>query len=149
MIDANYLSALGRITVALSLDEWLMAQIVAVLTDRELEVGEMITAQMMFKNRTRLIYSLFKHKYGDGRAGDLSKILDRGISLYHERNRYIHSFWYESAGHVQRLKISAKWTRSRGHHEDKEPVTFEQLNTLADNLEQFGQDLSDFIGSTL
>jgi hypothetical protein len=148
-ITDNHLRALGRITVELAWVEWFCGQVTGILIG-DLDVGDIVTAHLSFKNKADLIYSLFKHKYGENSCPKLKSILNEIQTLVDARNGYIHSFWSEHPTQIDaaiRSKISAR--KSKGLQEEKESVSFQTLDKLADDFEQYGQRFSDFMGDVI
>jgi len=152
-ISDDHCLAIGRITVAFAeLESWLSSFIWSLIGPfSEQHVGQMVTAEMSFRQKLDLLVSLFQYRCKDTQKRDELKALVARLSeLEQQRNTVQHSLWIRQTsdpGEATRLKITAK--RKHGLSHAKEVLTSQPLESLAQELNAAVSDLSSFMVSFL
>jgi hypothetical protein len=96
-------------------------------------LGQMITAELSFRNLVGLLSSIYKHRINDEeRITELERLLNRALYAEEQRNIIAHSSWGvgDKAETITRFKTTAK--KARGLIHQFEQMTVEDLDKIAD-----------------
>ncbi len=114
-IDKQLLAPLGEVAANFSmLDSILSSQIWLLLFGNSLKeqrTGQIVTAELSFKNKIALFSSLFQHRFPDEKPFERLKAIRKKLRAANEkRNRLLHSVWAASGhrGSSTRTKTTAK-----------------------------------------
>lgn len=147
-INDDHCIAIGRITVAYAeLDTWLSSFIWTLIAPfEEQHLGQIITAELSFRQKLDLAAALFKYRCDDPvKRIELKALISRIEKLEARRNNVQHSLWIhqsEEPEQVTQLKITAK--RKNGLTHTKKIITPQQLYLLSKELNEATSDLSSF-----
>ena len=147
-VNDDHCLAIGRITVAFSeLDNWLSSFIWALITTfEEQHLGQIITAELSFRQKLDLVAALFKYRCKDtAKQAELKGLIARVEKLEARRNTVQHSLWIhlsEKRDQLTQLKITAK--RKNGLIHTKNIITPQQLEQLSKELNDATSDLASF-----
>ena len=147
-VPPNLLVHFGDITVSFALLEDSLQHLVFVLIG-DFRTGQIITAELSFKNLRALLISLYKERHGENvDFPALRELVKRAAQAEETRNQITHSIWAagDAADRITRIKTTAK--ESRGFHfhaegwseSDLAKVALE-LKTLAGDIQAFWIDL--------
>jgi hypothetical protein len=148
------LRELGRVTVAFGRVESYLSFAVGGLIGPDQAIGQMVTAEMSFKNKLALFSSLVMHKLPfttkntTGCKEHLKELLTVLSTAEEERNQVAHSIWLmaaeaESPDPAIRLKITAK--QSKGLRHASHPTTADDLKAIADKLNGAAEAIVPFL----
>ncbi len=147
-INDDYCLSIGRITVAFSqLDSWLNSLIwFLISTPEEQYLGQIITAEISFRQKLDLVAALFKYRCKDiDKQTELTSLIARIEKLEARRNIVQHSLWIhqsEKLDQVTQFKITAK--RKNGLVHTRNIITLQSLEQLSKELNEATSDLSSF-----
>ena len=144
---------IGRITMNFQALEQVVSMAVWKAIGDEEIVGEILTAEMSFRNRVNAfqslsIYRIEEETHSDkGRLAELNVIVKEAGSIEETRNRYIHSLWTiaEPDGGLERIKVTAK----KRHTVQQEQVTEEQFSELSARIRRLIHRIGAFSDLTL
>lgn len=142
--NQDFLNAVGKVTVQFSkLESELSGFIVLLLDHEDPDVGNIVTAELSFKQLIQLLMSLFRHRISDPtKTSTMLKLLKKCRGLELERNRVVHSYWTASAAFdvARRRKFTAKF--KRGYNREFKSVPIREIRKLASEI----QDATSEIG---
>jgi hypothetical protein len=141
-LSEAFLREVGRITVNFATLELYLSFAISGLLGPDQAIGQIVTAELSFKNKLALFSSLFRHKVqvsaknSHGALPDLESLLARLSKCEEARNQVAHSVWLVADDalreEVSRLKITSK--QRRGLQHVTEPTTASQLRVIADEI---------------
>ena len=136
MTTINYTEALGQISVNFSdLEAGLAGIAWDLIGDKK--VGQIVTAQLSFHQLLDKVSSLFRHRYEDKSLIDeLEGLLVQAKLICDERNKYVHSVWFNAPDTLHRVRLRAK---------RKEGLTFQSEDMNPEELSQFAHKIFSFI----
>lgn len=134
--------AIGRICLAFQELEELVSCLTGLLVSEDNQLGTIITAELSFRNKLGLLYSLYLYRAETSEPPEvLKKLLARLHRAEERRNTILHSYWVKSpvCGMLTRYKYTAKSAKGFVHHaEDLEPEKIEaiaaEIRLVADEL---------------
>jgi hypothetical protein len=136
---------IGDIIVSFALVEDMLQSLVGSLIREHQRVGQIITAELAFKNLRALTISLYKDRHGeDGEFLVLSELVKRAAQVEDVRNQIAHSLWASGgdADTVTRIKATAK--EKRGIHFYFEQVGDKELAGIATEMKSLAADIQNF-----
>ncbi|MDQ1636829.1 MAG: hypothetical protein QOF62_168 [Pyrinomonadaceae bacterium] len=136
-LKKDHLQAIGLITVNFAMLEMTIAGGLWLLLGSEQKKGQIITAELSFKNLVALFSSLYRDSTDDSnKLEELESLIKRIMRAEEKRNIISHSLWAIGDSHatITRIKTTAKISKGLKH-------TFEQF-TVAD-LEEIADEMSD------
>jgi hypothetical protein len=139
------LARIGDITVSFALLESLIQLLAGFLLRQEQRIGQIVTAELSFRNLRALTLSLYRERHGeDDEYETLRALMRRASDLEDLRNQITHSIWAtgDTAETVTRLKMTAK--EKRGLHFDFENVSADDLGEVANEIMQLAHDVQEF-----
>jgi hypothetical protein len=139
------LARIGDITVSFALLESVIQSLVGSLLQQEQRIGQIVTAELSFRNLRALTLSLYRGRHGEGGEYEtLSALMQRASDLEDLRNQITHSLWATggTAETVTRIKMTAK--EKRGLHFDFKKVTADDLAEVADEIKRLAFDIQEF-----
>ena len=110
-VPENLLRHIGDITVSFALLENTLQMVVHSLVASSQRIGQIITAELGFKNLRALSISLYKERLGEGDKFDQFRaLLRRAAEAEDKRNQTTHSLWAagDSPETITRIKTTAK-----------------------------------------
>lgn len=136
---------IGDITVSFALLENTLQSLAWFLLNDHQRIGQIITAELSFKNLRALIISLYLERSGRNEDFDvLRKLMSRAKKIEDERNLITHSIWGagSAANKIVRIKTTAKESSGIKFHflemDDNE------LRAIADEIKSLSEEISDF-----
>jgi hypothetical protein len=145
-------AAIGLVALNFAELEDSIAEMIAKALEVQQEIGQIIVAEMSFKNRVHLLGSLLRRVNTDPRLNVghvnslemISELVAQCFRAEELRNQVMHSSWqrnYPDSGKVRRRKITAK--ASRGLHVQHEDVDSGYLLDIADFIICISIDVED------
>ena len=110
-VPENHLKAIGDITVSFALLEFQIQNLIGSLIYEHQRIGQIITAELSFKNLRALLISLYLERHGeDEDFNNLRDFMKRAGQAEEKRNQIIHSVWAagKDKDHITRFKTTAK-----------------------------------------
>lgn len=144
-VPDSHLKAIGDITVSFALLESVMQSLTHAILGISQRNGQIVTAELSFKNIRALTVSLYLEQHG--KAAEfiaLRSLMKRAETIETKRNQITHSAWAvgNSTTSVTRMKTTAK--EAHGIRCQFEPVTSSQLNAFATEIKQLAEDMLTF-----
>ncbi len=138
----NHLKAIGLITVNFALLQSQIEFAIKFLLGTDQRVGQIITAELSFKNLLALFSSLYRFRTQDAKAIEkLKRLIKKIDQAEKKRNTVIHSLWAGSNTQeaIVRFKTTAKV--SRGLTNQFEEVSVDYLNMIADEIAEVTDEI--------
>lgn len=149
-VPDEHLKHIGDITVSFALLESQIKTLIGSLIAEHQRIGQIITAQLSFKNLLDLVISLYLERHGEdddylklkllmNKAGNIEEN-GEGVS----RNKIIHSIW--AAGrdkdHITRIKTTAR--QKNGLKFQFEELSAQELAAFAKETRNLADEISRF-----
>ena len=144
-VPESHLKAIGDITVSFALLEFTMRSLTHAILGTSQRVGQIVTAELSFKNIRALAISLFLERHGEaGELVALRSLIKRAATLEEKRNQITHSVWVvgNTTTSITRVKTTAK--EPHGIRHQFEEVTSDHLNALAIEISQLAEEMQSF-----
>jgi hypothetical protein len=144
-VPEKLLTRIGDITVSFAILESTIRMLIGSLIAEHQRIGQIITAELAFKNLRALAVSLYKERRGeDADFAALKALMQRAAQLEERRNQITHSLWAVGsvAGTVTRVKATAK--EKCGIRFQFEDLTEQDLAAVANDLKQLGEEVQLF-----
>ena len=144
-VPPKMLEHIGDITVSFALLEKSIQILIGSLINEHQRIGQIITAELAFKNLRALAISLYKDRYGEDTDFDrLKELMKCASKAEEERNQIMHSFWVtgDTVDTRTRVKTTAKEKDGFIFHfvkvseSDLEEIAI-KLKTLAEEIQVF------------
>ena len=134
-VPENHLKTIGDITVSFAMLESQIQNLIGSLVYEHQRIGQIITAELSFKNLRALLISLYLERHGEN--DDFIKLRDfmkRAGQTEDKRNQIIHSVWGagKNKDYITRIKTTAK---------EKHGIRFKFEEVSAENLKEFASDI--------
>src|SRR6266542_4330337 len=147
-LSDEHLRMLGGITERFQFLELTLAVFSWSLIGQEQPIGQIVTAQMSFKNLCTLVGSLVQHRIADSALQEEArKLLARAAKVEEDRNRIIHSMWGVRddplPAIIVRIKITARG--KKGLDFKTEQMTVDMLKTVANKVQRTAQEVLAFM----
>lgn len=110
-VPSGLLARIGDITVSFALLESTVQTLVLTLIAGDQRIGQIIAAELPFRNLRALAVSLYKERHGEETGfATLAELMNRAAKLEEKRNQIVHSTWAvgATADTVTRIKTTAK-----------------------------------------
>jgi len=145
-VPARHRQEIGSITVNFALLEHMIEFSIWELITKDQFVGQIITAELSFRNRIALLSSLVRHLKEDSETiSELETLLSRALQAEEKRNLITHSDWAagKTRGTITRFKRTAKI--SKGLRHQSEETTIADLKRIAKRNRngRFGNKVGD------
>jgi len=125
--------AIGRICIAFQELEELVSCLIGLLISDDNQLGTIVTAELSFRNKLGLLYSLYLYRAAVSTPPDTFKgLLGKLQRAEERRNTILHSNWIKApgCGRLTRHKYTAKSGKGFVHHtEDFVPERIEAIVT--------------------
>jgi hypothetical protein len=144
-VPEQLLARIGDITVSFALLESTVQTLAASQLQESQRIGQIITAELSFRNLRALVTSLYRERHGeDAEFETLQELMKRAARLGEKRNQITHSIWGAGEGRdtVTRIKATAK--EKRGIHFDFQHVSAEDLDAVAKEIKTLAEDVQRF-----
>jgi hypothetical protein len=144
-VPETHLKCIGDITVSFALLESVIQILVGSLIKEHQRIGQIITAELSFKNLRALLISLYLERHGeDEDFNKLRELMKRAAEIEAKRNQITHSIWGagKDADTITRIKTTAK--ERHGIRFQFEGVTSEALGIVANEIRQLADDIQRF-----
>jgi hypothetical protein len=144
-VPENHLKAIGDITVSFALLESHIQNLIGSLIYEHQRIGQIITAEVSFKNLRALLISLYLERHGeDDDFIKLREYMKRAGQAEDKRNQITHSVWAagKDKDHITRIKTTAK--EKHGIRFKFEEVSAETLFTFAKEIKVLAEELLKF-----
>jgi len=141
-VSKDHLAYIGDMTVSFALLETAIKCVVWTLIGESGRIGNIVTAELYFKNLRSLAISLYLERYGeDSDFQTLKTLMKEADNIEERRNQFTHSIW--AVG-----KDPESLTRIKPSSRGKEGLRFQIEDVQSDELAKFViriQKLSDEI----
>jgi len=144
-VPEKLLARIGDMTVSFALLEMEIQLLVASLLQDGQRIGQIVTAELAFRNLRALAISLYKERRGeDTDFGKLKELMTHAARVEETRNQITHSVWATGGGAdtVTRVKTTAKEKRGLRFAFDR--VSEDDLTTLVADIKKLARDVQDF-----
>lgn len=144
-VPQNLLVQVGDITVSFALLESEIESLVGNLISHDQRMGQIITAELSFRNLRALLVSLYLHRFGkDSNYKQFRELIMRLGNIEAKRNVITHSLWAvgETADTISRIKTTA--TEKHGFKFDFETMSENQFVDIATEIKVLASDVQVF-----
>jgi len=144
-VPSKHLEKIGDITVSFALLESTIQFFVWSLVEQPQRIGQIITAELSFKNSRAILISLYKERHGeDSDFKIIRELMKRAGKIEEKRNQITHSVWGagKDANSITRFKTTAK--EKCGLRFKFEDVTADDLAEIADDIKKLAHEIQDF-----
>jgi hypothetical protein len=144
-VNRDLLVPIGDVTVSFALLEFALQTFIASMIREHQRVGQIVTAELSFKQARALAVSLYLERYGkDDDYKVLRSLLVDAAKLEAKRNRIVHSIWGagDSPDSLWNLKSTAK--ERSGLRFDAVRYTVADLQAVADEIKALAARFQDF-----
>src|SRR5688572_25857525 len=144
-VPEKLLVHIGDITVSFALLESSIQTLIGSLLQEHQRIGQIVTAELAFKNLRALAISLYKERHGeDVDFGTLRELMKRAARAEETRNQISHSLWAagDRADTITRIKVTAK--EKRGINFQFHSVSDTDLAAVALELQRLASDIQAF-----
>jgi hypothetical protein len=144
-VPSQLLVHIGDITVSFALVESSIQGLIGSLIREHQRIGQIITAELAFKNLRALAISLYKERHDeDADFSTLRYLMKRAADAEETRNQITHSLWAagDTADTITRIKTTAK--EKNGIHFHFEKVSETDLAAVALELKSLAADIQSF-----
>jgi len=134
-VPEKHLKSIGDITVSFAYLESVIQMFIGSLLNEHQRIGQVITAELSFRNLRTLAISLYVERHGKDEDFDkLRAFMIRAAKVEDRRNQIIHSVWAagKDKDSITRIKATAK---------KKHGIQFHFEDVSADNLEKFAVEI--------
>lgn len=135
-VPDKHLKSIGDITVSFAMLESQLQILVGSLLNERQRIGQIVTAELSFKNIKALLMSLYieRHSKEDEDFQKLKELVNKAGQIEEKRNQIIHSVWGtgKDADSITRIKTTAK---------EKHGIQFRFENVSSSNLEEFAIEI--------
>lgn len=136
------LARLGECIVQFQRIEDTLGMCISAMIGRSRKVGEIIAAEMSFRNKISIYKALFLHNLGkDTLPDDIIELIQRIQWAEQQRNTLVHSLWDASEAKPGCIKREKKAIRKKGFVVAKEHLTPDELEDLHRMFEGIVTDL--------
>jgi len=136
---------IGDITVSFALLESTLQSLIGSLIAEHQRIGQIITAELAFRNLRALAISLNKERHGeDSDFTTLRALIQRCTEVEETRNQIIHSLWAagNTADTITRIKTTAKEKHGIRFHVNQAGES--DLASVANELKILAEDIQRF-----
>lgn len=144
-VSEEHLKQIGDMTVSFALLENVMRMLVCSLVNEHQRIGQIITAELSFRNIKALARSLYIERHGkDNDFTRLEHLMKKAESLEERRNQITHSFWAveDKPNSVTRIKITAK--ENLGYKFGSEIIEAKDLEIFVSEIKELAYDIQNF-----
>ena len=144
-VPDTHLKEIGDITVSFAMLEFQIQNLIGSLIYEHQRIGQIITAELSFKNLRALLISLYLERHGeDDDFKNLRNFIKQAGQVEEKRNQIMHSVW--AAGkdkeHITRFKTTAK--EKHGIRFKFEEVSAEDLSNFAKEIKVLAEELQRY-----
>jgi len=145
ILSEEFFLALGRVTAHFAILEEQVEFLTWSLMGNDQRLGQIVTAEMSFRNKVALLSSVFRHRVDDDSVRDeLEQILSRATAVEVQRNVVIHSSWGLGDSPETRTRFKKTARKGKGIEHQFEQMTAAQIESIAHEASAVAMDLSAF-----
>jgi len=136
-VPDQHLIHIGDSIVSFALLEMMIQSLIGSLIAEHQRVGQIITAELSFRNLRALAVSLYLERHGkDDDYSELKSLMNKAGEIEGTRNNIIHSIWgaAKDKNHITRIKRTAK---------EKKGLAFQFQQLSASDLEDFTNTIKE------
>lgn len=139
--------SLGQVTVAFNELEHLLCFYAWTFMGGDQAIGQIVTAEMSFRNVVNLLGSLFKHRFRDQPAlvAEFDQLLGRAFEAEGKRNTLIHSVWMHGQAPGTRTRVKRTAKLKAGLRFQAEQMSTAQIEAITAELASVLGDISAFV----
>lgn len=144
-VPKDHLTEIGDMIVSFTLLESQIQSFIGSLIYEHQRIGQIITAELSFKNLRALLISLYLERHGEDKDFEnLRELMKRSGKIEEKRNQITHSIW--AAGidknHITRIKTTAK--EKHGIRFKSEQFSVKDLSDIVNDIKGLNGELLDF-----
>lgn len=134
-VPGQHLKAIGDITESFALLENTLETMIGSMLNEKQRIGQIITAELSFKNLRALMISLYLERHGEEDAdfATLKGLMNRAGRAEEKRNQITHSLWLAGDG--------ATITRHKTTAKEKHGIRFQFEQLSINDLEAFAMEI--------
>jgi hypothetical protein len=140
----EYLQRIGKVTASFAMLEQTLSFFIWGLISNDPIIGQIVTAELRFKNLLSLLSSLGRHRTkNEKRIKELDDWIKRAMKVEEKRNVICHSIWGagEAPNSITRIKTTAKI--SKGLRRQFEQTTVDDLDFIVNEIRAVSEDLNN------
>lgn len=140
-----HLTLIGDITVSFALLESVIQNLIGSLINEHQRIGQIITAEVSFKNLLGLTISLYLERHGeDTDYYKLKKLMINASKVEENRNSIAHSVWGsgKNKDYTTRVKTSAK--QKTGLKFKSEQLSIDDLSDFVKEIKNLAHEIQNF-----
>ncbi len=145
-VPDQHLRSIGDITVSFALLESIIQSLVGSMLNDPQRIGQIITAELSFKNLRALMISLYIERHGreDSDFEELKGLMTRAGQIEDKRNQITHSIWGagKDADTITRIKTTAK--EKHGIRFCFEDVSYGYLSDFATEIKVLAGEIQTY-----
>ncbi|MBI2415788.1 MAG: hypothetical protein HYV33_03950 [Candidatus Kerfeldbacteria bacterium] len=144
-VPNQHLIHIGDVVVSFALLELAIQSLIGSLIFEHQRVGQIITAELSFKNLRALAISLYLDRHGeDSDYSKLKPLMNEAGKIEETRNNIIHSIWAagKDKDHITRIKTTAK--EKKGLAFCFEELSVSDLESFAGKIQQCAGSVQSF-----
>jgi hypothetical protein len=145
-VPDQHLKSIGDITVSFAMLESQIQMLIGSMLNERQRIGQIVTAELSFKNLKALLVSLFIERHGkdDEDYEQLKKLITRAGQAEEKRNQITHSVWGagKDADSITRIKATAK--EKHGIRFQFQDVSSDDLSALAIEIKVLAHDIQNY-----
>ena len=144
-VPKEHLRYIGDMTVSFALLEAAIQSLAHFLIADGQRIGQIITAELSFKNLKALVISLYRERYGeDADYSTLKDLMNRVSNLEYKRNEITHSIW--GVGRVPNsiLRIKTTSKEKNGLQFKFEDYQVNQLAEIVSDIKKLADEIQLF-----
>lgn len=144
-VPDQHLIHIGDITASFALLEMMIQTLIGSLIAEHQRIGQIITAELSFRNLRALVISLYRERHGDDDDySKLKSLMNKAGEIEGTRNNIIHSVWGtgKDKDHITRIKTTAK--EKKGLAFQFEELSATDLANFAGTIRECTQEIQSF-----
>lgn len=137
LVPDTHLGKIGDITVSFASLEMGIQTLIGSLINEHQRVGQIVTAELSFRNLRALAISLYLERHGEDEDYDtLKELMKQSGDIESTRNNIVHSVWGagKDKDHITRIKMTAK--QRKGLDFKFEAVSVGDLDAIVKTIQQ-------------
>ena len=135
-VPEQHLKSIGDITVSFAMLESQIQTLVWSMLNERQRIGQIVTAELSFKNLRALMVSLYIERHGkdDDDYEQLKELMNKAGQIEEKRNQITHSIWGagKNVDSIIRIKTTAK---------EKHGIRFQFQDVLSGDLAEFAREI--------
>lgn len=149
-VPAEHLQAIGQITVNFALLEGEISSFIGVWLSNEEWLGHAVTSELPFRKLAGLLSSIYREMAEKPEQIEtLDDLLKRAFIVEEKRNIITHSLWRRGNTPQTIIRIKRTAKVSKGLRHQKEELSVDDLNRIAEEIAEVAHDIEMFAETVL